>query len=80
MTKRKFYRTVFTVEVLSEEPFGDGVDLVDLKYMINEGDCSGCIRQSDPEELDGLRAARALEKQHSDPGFFRLDEDGNDYD
>jgi len=80
MTKRKFYRTVFTVEILSEKPLSDGIALADVNYMIVYGEHSGRMERSDPEELDGLQAARALKKHGSDLSFFHLDEDGNDAD
>ena len=78
MTGRKFYKTIFTVEVVSEEPLADGMYLEDVAYEITLGGCSGIVRQSDPIELDGMGAAQSLIHQHSDPRFFNLDEDGND--
>jgi len=80
VTARKFYKTVFTVEVLSEEPLRDDMDLSDVDYMITEGGWSGIVDRSDTVELSGLEAARELQNQGSDPDFFCLDEDGNDAD
>lgn len=104
MTGRKFYKTVFTIEVLSEEPLGDGYPLEDIAYALEprrdpdvpdrhplhglgrdqraglDGGLFGSIRQSDPETLDGAAFAKALIEQGSDPEFFDLDEQGNDYD
>jgi hypothetical protein len=77
VTKRKFYRTVFTVEVLSEEE-PETVDLETLAYQIGDGGWSGVVEKGESEKLDGLQTARALEEQGSDPCFFRLDENGND--
>lgn len=79
MTKRKFYKTVFEVTVLSEEPIGEP-DLGDIDHMITEGDCSGAVRLVTQEELTGLQAAWALQGQASDPGFFNLTDKGEDAD
>jgi hypothetical protein len=75
---RKFYRTVYTVEVLSEEPITVNVDLDDLNYMITDGDCSGKIETNGSDEIDGVTAAKLLMEQGSDPEFFRIDKNGND--
>ncbi|DAC71759.1 MAG TPA: hypothetical protein DSN98_08700 [Thermoplasmata archaeon] len=75
---RKFYRTIYTLEVLSERPIEDLVSLDDLHYMITWGDCSGMTHTEGSEEIDGATAAKLLIKQGSDPEFFMLDEDGND--
>jgi hypothetical protein len=42
MSKRKFYKTVFKVEVLSEEPLSD-ISISDVVYQITLGDCSGVV-------------------------------------
>ena len=78
MTKRKFYKTVITVTVLSEEPFPDVVDLREVHYQITEGDYSGEANVTSREELNGLETANELLRQGSDPGFFRLCEHGYD--
>ena len=78
VTDRKFYKTIFSVEVLSENPIEQIVDLDDLNYMITDGDCSGDIDSEGSEEIDGATAAKLLIKQGSDPGFFQLDDNGND--
>lgn len=79
-SKRKFYRTIIQIEILSDEPYeGDTLDMV--QYDITEGHCSGQI--SDVvrnEEQDGKAMAKLLEEQRSDPEFFQLDSDGNDLD
>ena len=78
MTGRKFYRTLYTVEVLSEEPLPEGITLEDINYEIVEGGCSGVVTTSVEEVLDGAAMAKALKRQFSDPEFFRLTEDGED--
>lgn len=79
MTDRKFYRTVIQVEVLSETPLDDDVDLDEVYAIITHGDCSGqCKRIVDNEQVDGKTMAKLLEAQESDPCFFWLTEDGED--
>ena len=76
-SKRKFHRTRFTVTVLSEKPLGR-LELGDVAYMIRDGDCSGQVAQGLSYELSGKQMARALMRQGSDPGFFRLTAKGKD--
>ena len=45
MTKRKFYRTVYQVEVLSEDPTPDTMSLDELHYQITDGSWSGMLTQ-----------------------------------
>lgn len=78
MTKRKFYRTVIQVEILSEEPY-EGDDLETIKYDITEGHCSGILKDEVRNEVkNGKEMARLLLDQGSDPEFFQIDEEGND--
>ena len=77
-SKRKFYRTVFTVEVLSEEPIRPDIDLVDLAYEITDGHASGRMDITEGKVLTGPQAAVALKAQGSDPEFFQLNDKGED--
>lgn len=79
MTNRKFYKTIFQVEVLSEEPIKE-LSLSDLDYEITEGDCSGRVSTLSENTINGACAANELLAQGSDPSFFGLTEDGNDCD
>jgi len=78
-SKRKFYRTLVTVEVLSEEPYCPET-LEEVARDICDGDCSGDWTHEKSIEVDGPTMAKLLIKQGSDPGFFQLDENGNDDD
>jgi len=80
MTKRKFFKATFKVEVLSEEPLTGSESLADLSYMTIEGDCSGAHELIKQDTLNGKQAAKALQAQGSDPEFFQIDENGNDVD
>jgi hypothetical protein len=78
MASRVFYRTVITVEVLSEEPLTGNEGLSDIEYLINES-CSGRVETIvENEKIDGLRMAQLLFEHASDPLDFGLDEEGND--
>lgn len=80
MTKRrKFFRNIVTVEVLSEdEPLQDGLSLAAIEESFTTGDCSAGAVNISVTEISGAEAAEGLMAQGSDPEFFRLDEDGND--
>lgn len=80
MTERKFYRTIVKVEVLSEAPIDSDLleYLPSLHSLISTCDCSGQVSAEDPQELNGKEAADALISQASEPGFFRLTEEGED--
>ena len=78
LTDRKFFKTVFTIEVLSEDPLSSSLSLTDIEYEITEGYCSGTIRVEEATEIDGRTAVALLEAQGSDPEFFSLDHKGND--
>ena len=76
-SKRKFHRTVFCVEVISEDPYNPE-SLEQIAHDICEGDCSGTWNSTHRQEGGGLTAAQWLIGQGSDPGFFQLDHRGND--
>jgi hypothetical protein len=76
-SKRKFYRTIIQVEVLSETPYNE-TDLEQVAYDINQGEQSGKVSIISSDEMDGKTAATKLKEQGSDPDFFMLDIHGND--
>jgi hypothetical protein len=79
LTKPKsFYKTVYTFEVLSEEPLEGPFDLADLDRMTDEGDCVGRFTNTEQTELTAKEVAAALIAFGSEPGFFQLDDMGND--
>jgi len=77
-SKRKFFKTTFKVEVLSEDVPVEWDNLYDVASAIDTGDCSGRITDEKIVKLSASKAAEALQAQGSDPEFFQLDEDGND--
>jgi hypothetical protein len=78
MTKRKFYRTIVKVEVLSEDEVSPAITLERLGQEIVDGDWSGEITIGESVKVDGKKMAALLEKQGSDPSFFRLTPTGED--
>lgn len=75
-SKRKFYRQVVAIEILSEEPIN--FSLAEIAEEIKNGDCSGVWNVTEDEEIDAPTCAKLLIKQGSDPEFFQIDENGND--
>ena len=67
---KKYYRTVFKIEVLSDEPIGPGIGLEDIAYEISEGHCSGMFLDEEVEECNEERIIELLKKQGSDPSFL----------
>ena len=76
--KRKFFKTTVLVEILSEDFPAEFDSLEDIHNLISEGDCSGCYEITAVSKLDGKMAAQELQKQGSEPGFFQIDDEGND--
>ena len=79
MAKKKIYKSVLRVTILSEEPLPECVSLDTIQHEIDEGDWSGATDwESNDAELVGKEAAKAMLDQGSDPEFFQMDEDGNE--
>lgn len=76
--KRKFYKTVVKVEVLTEDQPAEFETLEDLSYMITEGEASGKYEVTSSRGISARKCAEALIAQGSDPEFFQLDENGKD--
>jgi len=78
-SKRKFYRTVYHVEVLSDGPCS-GMSLDEVLYEITEGHCSGDLSEDPTDEVvNGPTMAKMLLNQRSDPSFFGLSDNGEDF-
>lgn len=78
MTQRKFYKTLITIEVLSEDPIPDDMNIAQIAFEASDGDYSMSDGMRIETVLTGKAAADALQEQGSDPGFFKLTDDGND--
>lgn len=80
MTKRKFYRTIFPIEVLSEKPLGN-IGLNELVYALTDGgEVTGMVRRGKRTTLSGAQMAKALRSQGKSPRLFFLHADGSDSD
>ena len=77
---RKFYRTLVTVEVLSEDKIPYPTSLEDVVREIMDGDYSGRVLSAFYGVKSGPEIAKLLKSQGSSPEFFRLDDKGNDLD
>ncbi len=69
---KKYYRTVYRVEVLSEEPVST-VDLGELRYLITDGDCSGEVDIIASSQVTHNNMVELLLEQGSDPPFLIYD-------
>lgn len=81
MTKKKIYRSIITVEVLSDRPVDDTFlsNLSAVDHDITFGDCSGMVKiQSMNDPLTGQEAVQAVLLQGSSPDFFQMDMEGNE--
>ena len=77
-SKRKFYRTIIQIEVLSEEPYSS-TDLEKINDDITNGNQVGDVTIiTDSEEMDGKTCADKLSSIGSEPDFFCLTIHGHD--
>lgn len=80
MTTRIFYKTTFVVEILSETPLPEDMDLVQALEEAESGSYSGDVTSQTCVQVTGAEMAKLLTEQRSDPGFFRLTSTGDDDD
>jgi hypothetical protein len=75
--KRRFYRAVFQVVLLADEPIGD-MSLEAINYHMTDGHMSGVFTRESVDEVTAVQMAKHLQDQGSDPEFLGLDKDGKD--
>ena len=81
MAKKKLYRTVIQIEVLSEDPIPEGMSLDQIEEECNTGSFSGVHDFIVTNEVvKGKKAAELVRKQGSSPDFFQMDENGDEID
>lgn len=83
MKQKKIYRTVIQYEILSDEPINDrSLDLETIKEECENGAWSGKGLETivADEELTGKKAVEAVMDHGTDPEFFQMDTDGNEFD
>ena len=79
--KKKIYRTVISLVVLSEEEIPENMDMQSILDECDSGEyLGGGIKFSKPRQLQGKTAVIEIEKAGSDSEFFRMDAQGNDLD
>lgn len=76
-SKRVFYRTVFTVTVLSDDPL-ENMSLEDLASEIDDGPCVGSFTRQDSVPVDARTTVSMLEDMGCDSSFFQLTSEGED--
>lgn len=76
--ENKYYKTVLTIEVLSEEPIPSWMEPTQVLEEMNAGSFVGNASEASPSELTGKQMAKELTQFGSEPAFFSLDEDGNE--
>ena len=75
---RKFYKTVFTATVLSEEPIPDDIELSDALAEAVDGSYSAKVDRGEAQEMDAAAVSKELLAQDSDPSFFGIGQDEED--
>ena len=76
---RKFYKSVITVTVLSEDaPVGMSMELVDIDHAITEGDLVGEVEITSTKRINRKDVVKALLSMNSCTEFFGLDSRGRD--
>lgn len=73
---RKYFETTILVKVLTEDdPVGD-LSLTELAELVDTGPGVGEYIDLSSRQISPQTAARRLTEMGSEPGFFRLDDDG----
>lgn len=77
MKKKVLYKSIIQIEVLSEEPIPQGMDIEEIMCECTDGEYSGkttVIIENKP--VVGKRAVNMVVNQGSDPEFFQMDSRG----
>ena len=75
--KKTIYKSVFIVEVLSEEPIGN-MGLIDIANGGVDGEFSILTKDKITDKpIKGIYAVQELAKHGSDVEFFGMDSNGN---
>jgi hypothetical protein len=77
MKPKKLYKSVLKIEVLSEEPLDENIDMESILYKTQFGDYSGRKTwESGNIEVVGVEAVKECDLHGTDPEFFQMDEQG----
>ena len=75
MSNQKYYRTIISIEILSDYPYSYGFDLRNVWHDMTYGDVSGSISEKTTEiTKDEMR--ESLIAQGSDPAFLIYENGG----
>lgn len=74
--KRSIYKTVVSFIVLSDEPIED-VPLDQIIYETEEGQWVKYNEDMKSKQIKGNKAVKAIYESGSEPGFFFMDDKGN---
>lgn len=75
--KKKLYKTVIQVEILSEEPYSGGNDLMEIHNDITFGHCSGLIKTlASDQVLEGKESADEVKRHGTSTEFFMMNDHG----
>ena len=78
MAKKKLYRTIIQLEVITEEPL-EQQPLARIAFECDNGDYSGYTNwKVTNQPIKGKKAAKLVIEQGSDLDFFQMDENGNE--
>ena len=69
MTTPRYFRTLYTLEVLSDREISN-LDMEQIAYEIRDGDCSGAFKFVEQKEVSADEMAKLLFAQGSDPDFL----------
>lgn len=75
-SRRIFYRSVFEIEVLSDQPLGSDAGLEYIYEQVAAGEFSALCKLILCERVSGKRMAQLLREQGTDPDSFLLTVDG----
>lgn len=73
---RAYFETILQVKVLSEDTPAEGMSLEAIFEAITDGDCVGEVAHVTSRQISAQTAVRRLTEMGSEPGFFRLDDNG----
>ena len=77
--RRKFFKSVITVTVLSEDsPVGMSMELKDIDHAITEGDLVGVVELTSAYRITRKEVVDELTEMNSCTEFFGLDKNGRD--
>ena len=73
---RRYHRTIFLVEVLTDDGPYNPDDLGQIHHDITTGGASGQFEMTSSIPVSGETMANLLQSQGSEPGFFSLTDEG----